>query len=456
MPVTLTTHKFSDLYDMSSGISTTRAQAGHGAPFCSFSTVFNGYFLPQRLPDQMDTSKQEQVTYSIKKGDVLLTRTSETLDELGMSSIADRDYPGATFSGFLKRLRPKQDDVTYHRFMAFYLRGPLFRKAMNNNAVMTLRCSLNEDIFSYLELLLPDYNTQVAIGDFLHGIHREIEINEAICAELDAIARLTYDHWLLQCDFPTPLQLASELRRPELAGRPYKTSGGPMIYRKELNREVPAGWKVSTVGQTFRTHLGGTPPRSESDYWSPGEIAWLSSAAKEGVFVVSADERISQDGLKNCAAKELPPGTVILSIVRHLRASILGLAAATNQSVVGIEETDAHKACFIYPYLLREIPRLMSLRTGNQQPHINKGTVDSSPLALPDSATLKEYTRFVGPLFSAMRVRSMRSAVLAEMREWLLPLLMNGQVGPSDLGRLQAVLASPTAPTPQPKPRPAR
>lgn len=153
-------YKFSDLYDISSGISSTKDQAGHGAPFVSFSTVFNNYILPDRLSDLMDTSEREQKIYSIKKGDILITRTSETLDELAMSSVALKDYPGATFSGFLKRLRPKQKDITYDKYMAFYLRSPYFRKIINNNTNMTLRASFNEDIFFNIEILLPDYEIQ--------------------------------------------------------------------------------------------------------------------------------------------------------------------------------------------------------------------------------------------------------------------------------------------------------
>ena len=99
----LTTYKFSSLYEMSSGISSKPEQAGHGAPFLSFSAVFNNYFLPENLTDLMDTSEKEQKTYSIKEGDIFLTRTSEVVDELAMSSVAVKDYPQATYSGFLKR-----------------------------------------------------------------------------------------------------------------------------------------------------------------------------------------------------------------------------------------------------------------------------------------------------------------------------------------------------------------
>lgn len=182
----LRNYKFSKLYEMSSGISSKPEQAGHGAPFVSFGTVFNNHFLPDTLPDLMDTSDSEKEIYSVKEGDVFLTRTSETLDELGMSSVAVKDYPKASYSGFVKRLRPTQTGITYHKFMAFYLRSKLFRKTMNNNAIMTLRASLNEQIFSYLDLILPPYTEQVKIGDLFYKISQKIELNNKINAELES------------------------------------------------------------------------------------------------------------------------------------------------------------------------------------------------------------------------------------------------------------------------------
>lgn len=173
-------YSFSDLYEMASGISTKKEQAGHGSPFVSFGTVFNNYFLPDELPDLMDTSEREQKIYSIKENDVLVTRTSETIDELAMSCVALKDYPKATYSGFTKRLRPKKEGIVYSKYLAFYLRGELFRKAVTNNAFMTLRASFNEDIFSFLDLYLPEYKEQVKIGDLLYLIEKKIQINKRI------------------------------------------------------------------------------------------------------------------------------------------------------------------------------------------------------------------------------------------------------------------------------------
>lgn len=173
-------YKLDELYEMGSGISSTKEHAGHGYPFASFSTVFNNIFLPNELKDLMDTSEEQRETSSIREGDVLITRTSETSDELAMSCVSLRDYPNATFSGFVKRLRPITKGIANPKYMAFYLRSSYFRKLINANTIMTLRASFNEDIFSFLDIYLPEYNTQEKIGEFLYLIEEKIKNNNKI------------------------------------------------------------------------------------------------------------------------------------------------------------------------------------------------------------------------------------------------------------------------------------
>ena len=207
----ITKYALSDLYDMSSGLSSKKEQAGHGAPFVSFGTVFNNYFLPEELPDLMDTNEKEQQIYSIKTGDVLITRTSETIDELAMSCVAVKDY------------------------MAFYFRSALFRKAVTNNAFMTLRASFNEDIFTFLDVYLPDYDEQVRISDMLYNIECKIQKNKEINDYLEEMAKTIYDYWFVQFEFP------------DGNGNPYKTSGGALLYNEVLKKEIPFGWTIDTL-----------------------------------------------------------------------------------------------------------------------------------------------------------------------------------------------------------------
>jgi len=322
--------------------------------------------------------------------------------------------------------KDKSSEVYMHYVFSY------IRRSIQNSVQGSIQDNINVDYLTDLDFKIPEKPEQDRIASVLSALDAKIELNNQINAELEAMAKLLYDYWFVQFDFPMTAAQAASLGRPALEGKPYKSSGGKMVHNPTLNRRIPEGWSDSTIGDTFQTELGGTPSKKVSEYWLPAEIIWLSSGEKDDLFVLSSAEHISKSGLKNSAAKLLPRGSVILSIVRHLRASILGAEAATNQSVVGIQETDKIKSCFIYPYLVREIPRLMTLRTGAQQPHINKGVLDDSALVIPDSDVLAQYSRLSTPLFEQMENHQKQNQELLQLRDWLLPMLMNGQVTVAD------------------------
>ena len=409
---------------MGSGISSTPAQAGHGAPFCSFTTVFNNYFLPSALPDKMDTTEAEQDTHSIKRGDILLTRTSETINELGMSCVAVSDYPKATFSGFLKRLRPTQTDISYHKFMGFYLRSPLFRKTMNNNAVMTLRCSLNEQIFSYLDLLLPDYDQQVKVGDFLYLINEKIELNRRINEELEGMAKLLYDYWFVQFDFPISAEQAAAMGRPDLEGKPYRQSGGKMVYNAVLKRDIPEGWEVTTLGGFSNITMGQSPPGSSYNQKRNGTIFFQGST--------DFGERFPKIREYTTAPARLAKkGDILLSV----RAPVGALNLADQDCCIGrglaaLHSKNGHDSFLIQVmfYFKQIFDRRNS--SGTTFGAITKDDLHGLVFAVPpiDSELLAEFETKTDAFRKLVLKNHLQNQQLTELRDWLLPMLMNGQV----------------------------
>ena len=413
-------HSFSQLYSMSSGISSTKEQAGHGSPFVSFSTVFNNYFLPDILPDLMDTSKQEQNIYSIKEGDILITRTSETIDELAMSCVAAKDYPSATYSGFTKRLRPKTEGITYHKYLAFYLRGKLFRKAVTNNAFMTLRASFNEDIFSFLSLYLPEYKEQVKIGDMLYLMEQKIQLNKSICFELESMAKTLYDYWFVQFDFP------------DENVRPYRASGGEMVWNPQLKREIPKGWEAGTIGQIGSVISGGTPTTTREDYYCNHGIAWITpndlSKNEDKMFISHGERDITQSGLDNSSAVLMPKHSVLLST----RAPIGYLAISsneicTNQGFKSIVPNAGYHEYFIYYLIKRNVPAIAQQGVGTTFKEVSKDTLSNFAVPLPPKSLVNNFAEKVTPLCEKRCILEEENHELKRVRDWLLPMLMNGQ-----------------------------
>lgn len=386
-------YALSSLYDMSSGISSTKEQAGHGSPFVSFSTVFNNYFLPDDLPDLMDTSAKEQEIYSIKKGDILITRTSETIDELAMSCVATKDYPGATFSGFTKRLRPKTQGIAYYKYMAFYLRSAWFRKAVTNNAFMTLRASFNEDIFSFLNVYLPDYDVQVRIGDFLYSIEQKIDINKRIGVELEDMAKTLYDYWFTQFDFPNE------------EGKPYRSSGGVMEWNQQLKREIPKGWGVTTMASLAPALTGK-------------EDANFSTSNGNYKFFTCAQETMRCDTPAFSGHAVLIAGNGDFN-VKHFTGSF----NAYQRTYVLMPKEAKHYAV-MYIAAQKRIQAFKQGANGSIVKFITKGDVENIPIILPDNDSLLST---LNQILEKIEHCERENDELKKLRDWLLPMLMNGQ-----------------------------
>lgn len=399
-------YRFDELYQMDSGISTSKDQAGHGAPFVSFREIYNNPILPDILTEKMDTSEEEQKRYSVKKGDIFLTRTSEVLDELAMSSVAVKDYPKATFSGFAKRLRPVQDNITYDKFMAFYLRSIYFRKVINAKAIMTLRSSFNEQIFSYIKLLLPDYDTQVKIGDLFFIIECKIRNNNIICTELEAMAKTIYDYWFLQFEFPNE------------DGKPYKASGGKMVWNEELKREIPEGWECVQLGEIFSFVKGKIPERL-SDIQEEGLHPYITIdvANNEKAEFCSGENMIYCNGEVIMVMDGAASGDVYIG-----NKGILGSTFAMMKK----KRNDISDA-LIYLILERQSVIYKKANTGSTVPHANRRFIEN--IKIPISRNMINLSKVFDETCEKIIQNRRENQELISLRDFLLPLLMNGQVG---------------------------
>jgi type I restriction enzyme S subunit len=195
------TFKLIELYDISSGLSKSADEFGFGFPFLSFSTVFKNYFIPETLDQLVNTSIKEQTTCSIKKGDVFLTRTSEVIEELGMSCVSLKDYPNATFNGFTKRLRPKNNEEVDPLFIGYYLRNIQFRAEISAYSTLTTRASLNNGIIEKLKVTLPSLTIQQKIASILSSYDELIENNKQRIKLLEEMAEEIYKEWFVRLRF---------------------------------------------------------------------------------------------------------------------------------------------------------------------------------------------------------------------------------------------------------------
>lgn len=364
----LTKYAFSELYDMTSGISSTKQQAGHGAPFVSFSTVFNNYFLPDKLNDLMDTTEREQEIYSIKKGDILITRTSEKVDELAMSCVALKDYPKATYSGFVKRLRPKNVGIVYDKYMAFFLRSKYFRKIIDCNTIMTLRASFNEDIFSFLDLYLPDYDEQVKIGNMLYNLEKKIQINNCINDNLQQQMFLIFE------------QMMAMAKSGKLSGQ-------------------------NTITKNLTKIITGK------------EDANFATKSGKYKFFTCSNTSLQCDNYAFDSPAILIAGNGDFN-VKHYS----GKFNAYQRTYVLTPQYEYYS--LLYLACLYRLNSFKASSSGSIVKFITKSDVESIPVFIPDDVSLLYQ---LNKLLLLQEKKACESEYLTKLRDWLLPMLMNGQ-----------------------------
>jgi type I restriction enzyme, S subunit len=194
-------------------------------------------YLTQQKADELDA-------YAIK--DDLIFTAAGTIGQVGI--IPDNTkYPKYVISN--KQLRARLDQEKINPLYAFYwFAGPwTLKNIVNKNTGSTVPL-INLGILKSLRIKFPkDRVVQNKIVQIIEAISNKISLNTRINAELEQMARTLYNYWFVQFDFPISAAQAASMGKPELEGKPYRASGGAMVWNEELKREVPAGWEVGQV-----------------------------------------------------------------------------------------------------------------------------------------------------------------------------------------------------------------
>jgi type I restriction enzyme S subunit len=148
------------------GVSKGADYFGSGFPFVSYGDVYNSIALPKNVEGLANSTEADQISYSVIKGDVFFTRTSETIEEIGIASTCLETINGAIFSGFLIRFRPFKD-LLYEGFSKYYFRSTLHRRFFIKEMNLVTRASLSQELLKRLPVILPPFSVQREIASYL-------------------------------------------------------------------------------------------------------------------------------------------------------------------------------------------------------------------------------------------------------------------------------------------------
>ncbi len=391
----------------------------------TFKDVFYNYFTPELLGDFVQATEKEREGCSILRGDVFLTRTSETMHELGMSCVALRDYKDATFNGFCKRLRPKPDSDLLPEYVGYYLRSPRFRQAVSALSTMSTRASLNNEMIGRLEISFPSRTAQARISKILKSLDDRITLLRETNTTLEAIAQALFKSWFVDFD---PVRAKTEGRQPEGVDATTAALFPDSFEESELGL-VPKGWHWAALADAYEMN----PSRK----LKKGEVAPyldMSSAPTSGHCAEAYIQRETGSGAK------FTNGDTLLARITPCLEN--GKSAFVDFLVNGQNGWGSTEFLVLRPkaplpeyhgYLLarhtafREFAiQSMSGTSGRQR--IQNDVLGRFFLAIPTASVTDAFAELVTPIQITITANHKQAQTLTQLRDTLLPRLISGQL----------------------------
>ena len=259
-----------------------------------------------------------------------------------------------------------------------------------------------------LDFHIPDFDfpTQQKIASVLSALDSKIELNNRINAELEAMAKTLYDYWFVQFDFP------------DAHGKPYKSSGGKMQFNAELKREIPDGWEVGTLKEILDIFDSKRIPLSNMQraemkgkypyYGATSIMDYIDDYIFDGEYILLAEDGSVMD------ENGFP-------IVQY----IWGKTWVNNHAHVLKPKKESN---YEYLFHLLKSISVIQIMTGSIQKKINQDNLMNVKIPFPNSELLTLFSKFATPIRKQIINTIEENQKLAELRDWLLPMLMNGQV----------------------------
>jgi type I restriction enzyme S subunit len=348
-----------------------------------------------------------------RNGDTLVAKITPCLEN-GKTALVDILNDKEVAFGSSEFIVLRENKNSDKNFIYYLSRSPLFRnKAISCMEGTSGRKRVNEGALKTQEILVPDLTTQQKIASVLSALDDKIELNNRINAELEAMAKTLYDYWFVQFDFPN----AEE--------KPYKTSGGKMVYSETLKREIPEGWEVKKLEEIVKKISNSINPNDFQDL----KYLPIDKLPKKSFSYSDFEDRENA----NSSLIKFDKDDILLGAMRvYFHRVCLAYEDGISRNTIFVLRPK-HK--FLRLFSLFLINKEETIRfandnsTGSSIPYAKweNGLADYQ-FCLPAENLIVDFEKQISPIMDKIINNLKQNQELSALRDWLLPMLMNGQV----------------------------
>lgn len=392
-----------------------------GINFIKSESISDSKYLNNSIYEHIDIETDKKLKRSrIKEGDLLFSIAGAYLGKIAI--VQAKDVPANTNQAVgIVRLKKSTVDVDY---VYYYFSQRNINAYINKLSSQSSQPNLNLDLLGKLEFELKHIDEQRKIASVLSTLDSKIELNNRINAELEAMAKTLYDYWFVQFDFPNK------------KGKPYKTSGGKMHWNERLKREIPVGWEDGTLGDIAELVRGVTYDSSE-----------IKSPNESGVIPILRATNISGNVIDLNDMVYVPKENVSSSQVLNKYDILITMSSGSKEHIgkngffFYEKEVSFGAFCakivakgafrfYLYSYTQSDFmfTTIKNECLGTNINNLNGGLVKGFRIVVPPSNLIESFNIKVSSVYEKIGNNLIENQKLTELRDWLLPMLMNGQV----------------------------
>ena len=414
-------YKLGDIAEiLISNIDKKSKDGEHSVRLCNFVDVYHNWAITSNLSQSFmaaTASVNNIKRFSLKKGYVAFTKDSETRDDIGIPAYIADDLDN-TVLGYHCALVKPNTDILSGKYLNAFLHSDYIKKYFELNATGSgMRYTLSTETLNNIPILAPSLEMQEFIGNIFSDIDRKICLNRQINDNLEAMAKQLYDYWFVQFDFPNE------------EGKPYKSSGGAMVYNEKLKREIPQGWHCYELNKWLEIK-SGFAFKSET-YISKGKFKVVTiKNVQDHHLDTSSCDYVNEipHGMKEWCSLSVNDRLISLTGNCGRLCIVTEKDLLLNQRVGLLACNDEY---IDYAYLLLSSEEYQTLSNnlakGAAQANLSPVDLCKNIAVLPKLDVLEKFNRQIKPIVASYIQNDIQIADLTKQRDELLPLLMNGQ-----------------------------
>ena len=384
---------------------------------CNFTDVYHNWAITKEMTDSFmkaSANQKEINTLSLRKGQVAFTKDSETRDDIGIPTYIADDFENVVLGYHTALITPDKSKLS-GKYLNAFMNTRYIQKYFENNASGSgQRYTLSTETLNAIPVIAPDLQAQEKIGDVFSNIDKKIALNRRMNAKLEQMAKRLYDHWFVQFDFPNA------------DGKPYKSTGGKMVWNETLKREIPDGWEVGNL-YDIAEYVNGLACQN----YRPKE----SEKSLPVIKIREMNEGITADTEKVSASipgkYRIYAGDILFSWSASLEIKIwTGETGGLNQHIFKVIPKGYFSKGYVYQQLSAYLVNFQKMAESRKTTmgHITSDHIKQSRILIPPKEIISAFTKKTLSIFNYQLSIEKETQKLTALRDKLLPLLMNGQV----------------------------